>query len=102
MTKKIVTVSYGRVRGRARNYQYWEPAIYQLGFRKNGKAVWLLDHLTNYRARRSYTLAEQDAKQYAQDNSLEYLSEVRQYQDATPYDTQVRPDVVGVAKGACI
>ena len=55
-----VTVSYGRVRGKARNYPYFQPAIYKATRLKNGKIVWAYQYHLG-RARRSPKLAAQDA-----------------------------------------
>jgi hypothetical protein len=60
-TQTIVTVSYGRVRGRARRYRYFEPAVYTAHVTRDGRKLWKLADLTHCRARRSYRLAVQDA-----------------------------------------
>ena len=57
----FVTVSYGKVSGRARQYRYWQPAVYEkVNRKKDGLPVYkYLFHVGT--ARRSERLAYQDA-----------------------------------------
>lgn len=55
-----VSVTYGSVVGKARNYPYFQPALYKLHICQDGKIVWRhVAHLGI--ARRSRKLALQDA-----------------------------------------
>lgn len=80
---KCITVSYGRVRGRARRFQYWQPAVYREGRTKSGKLVWKLHSLPDFVARRSYRLAEQDAKAWGVGIGLPYFEHIRHNQPIT-------------------
>lgn len=77
-TNLCVTVSYGKVSGKAKKYQYWQPALYQIHYRKDGIAVWkYIKHLG--RARRSERLATQDAIDFHKELGAIYLEGIRQY-----------------------
>lgn len=73
---KCVTVSYGKVTGKAKNYPYFQPALYKTAKLKNGKFVWkYCGHLGT--ARRSVNKATNDAKEYAKDKLIAYIDGVR-------------------------
>lgn len=78
-----VAVSYGRVRGRARNYRYYEPVVYEAKALKDGTLVWILAYACGH-ARRSYRLAAQDAEAVAVRLDCEMLGHVRQYNRVDP------------------
>ena len=83
---ECVTVSYGQVTGKARDYQYWQPALYRHHTAKDGRLLWkYVNHWGT--ARRSERLALQDAKELADDEGLEYLANIRQWTPVKP-DTQ--------------
>ncbi len=75
---KCVTVSYGRVRGKAKNYPYFEPAVYFAKRTKDGIVKWVLDYSCGG-ARRSARLAEQDARAIAAEKNIPFIFGVRQY-----------------------
>lgn len=76
---QVTTVSYGRVRGRAKQYPYWQACLYEFRPRKSdGKmTAWLVG--TIGAAYRSEAKATLDAVNYAQANNILYHSCVRQY-----------------------
>lgn len=76
--KKCVTVSYGRVKGKASQYQYFEPCIYQQHQTKDGRKLWKLDRNCGG-ARRSLKLAEKDALELASDYNIPFLRGIRQW-----------------------
>jgi len=76
-----VTISYGKVRGGARNWRYWQPALYCKVLQKNGKLKWhYLQHLGI--ARRSRKLAMLDANNFAHQYGCPFIEGVRHYDDA--------------------
>ena len=79
---QVVTVSYGRVKGRAANWPYWQACLYEFRPRKSdGKmCAWLVG--TVGEAYRSVTKATLDAVNYAEANNITFHPKVRQY---TPY-----------------
>lgn len=74
---QCVTVSYGKVKGEAAKYPYWQPALYETQARKSdGVVTWrYVCHLG--RARRAHHLATQDAKEHAIARSLPLFDDVR-------------------------
>lgn len=73
---ETVTVSYGRVMGKAKNYPYFQPALYEKKKLKNGKIVWsYVCHLGT--ARRSVKLAEKDAIKFASERNCSFQFNVR-------------------------
>lgn len=69
---ECTTVSYGLVRGSAKKWKYWQAAKYKATRLKNGKLVWkYVEHFGT--ARRSYRLAEKEAKS----NCKLYLEDIR-------------------------
>lgn len=78
MVQYCVTVSYGKVKGRAKQFPYWQPAIYKTYQNKEGKLVWrYVQHVGT--ARRSPKLAKKDALEIANKHSYIYLDGVRQW-----------------------
>jgi hypothetical protein len=76
--QRCITVSYGRVSGKAKLYRYWEPAIYIASTRKrDGKLVWKLDYACG-NARRSERLAKMDALEIAERMRIPFVEGVRQ------------------------
>jgi hypothetical protein len=76
-------VSYGRVQGKAAQYQYWQPAIYFRHALKDGRQVWkYYDHLGT--ARRSYRLANSDARELAARLAIPCLGGIRQWTPIEP------------------
>jgi hypothetical protein len=76
LMQRCVTVSYGRVRGRARKWRYWEPAIYHEYQLKDGRIVWKLERACGG-ARRSERLAENDAHEVAKAENIPFLDGIR-------------------------
>lgn len=73
---ETVTISYGKVRGKANNYPYFQPALYEKKKLKNGKIVWsYVCHLGT--ARRSIKLAERDAINFASERNCSFQPKVR-------------------------
>lgn len=86
MTNCIITVSYGQVRGSARNYPYYQPAKYIRHTTSDGRTVWkYVEHCGT--ARRSPKLAEQDARFMAKLLGCDYLDNIRNWK---PIETEVR------------
>ena len=85
MNSFCVTVSYGRVRGRARQYPYFEPCIYKTHLTKDGRLLWKLHSLGGTRARRSYGLAVEDAIKISHEKMVPYLSGIRQWVPVNNY-----------------
>lgn len=75
---KCITISYGRVRGTAKNYTYHQPCIYEEYITKDGRKVWKLHSVVGI-ARRSFRLAKEDAKKIAYEEKIPYLSGIRQW-----------------------
>jgi hypothetical protein len=76
---RCVTVSYGQVKGNAKHYRYYQPAVYEAAARKDGIMTWRhVEHRST--ARRSTRLAEQDARALAADLGVMFLDGVRQNQ----------------------
>lgn len=82
MGKYCVTVSYGKVRGNAKNYRYWQPAMYKVVFnKKRGCLCWkYVRHLG--RARRSERLATIDAEDWSKHYKCEFDDYVRNWYKA--------------------
>lgn len=78
MENKVVTVSYGRVKGKAKSYPYYQPCIYREYTKKNGEKVWKLYRVLGI-ARRSYKLAEMDALDFCDEYDCEYRRGIRQW-----------------------
>lgn len=74
--EQCVTVSYGKVKGKAREYQYWQPAVYEVKPLKDGTLVWRYKYHTGT-ARRSEKLATQDALNLAKEKGIEYRKGIR-------------------------
>jgi len=69
---QIITVSYGKVRGKAKQYRYWQPVIYEEHKTRDGRIIYkYVSHVGI--ARRSYNLAKIDAQSY----NIPYLEGVR-------------------------
>ena len=78
MENKVITVSYGRVAGKAKSYPYHQPCVYREYTKKNGEKVWKLWRVLGI-ARRSYRLAERDALEFCSDYRCDYKSGIRQW-----------------------
>lgn len=76
----IITISYGRVRGKAKNYPYFQPCMYEEYTTKDGRKVWKLSKVLG-RARRSIRLAEKDALSYCKEYNVLYKSGIRQWKE---------------------
>lgn len=75
---RCVTQTYGKVKGTAAQYPYFQPAIYEVAQLKSGSLVWkYVNHIGT--ARRSVLLAIEDAKAYAAEIGCQYIPEVRQW-----------------------
>lgn len=74
---KCVTVSYGKVSGRAKQYHYVQPALYELIWSEQHlKYKWVyLEHLG--RTRRSDKLALNDALEYSYKYNIPYIKNIR-------------------------
>ncbi len=76
-----VTVSYGQVKGRAKNYRYYQAAKYVCGKRADGKPIWqYVAHLGT--ARRSFRLALADALEQAESLQCDFIAGIRRYNPA--------------------
>lgn len=73
-----VTVSYGRVRGKARNYPYFQPCIYGEHITKDNRKVWKLNRVLGI-ARRSANLAKKDALEIAKNRNIPFINGIRQW-----------------------
>ena len=72
----VITTSYGKVRGKAKNYPYFQAALYTDKQLKNGRYVWFyVCHLG--RAYRSIRLATIAAKNFG----YQYKENVRHLQN---------------------
>lgn len=74
----ITTVSYGRVRGKARQYPYWQACLYEYKPRKKDGELIARLVKTIGPAFRSERKAEIVAKNYATDNDIFYNRYIRQ------------------------
>lgn len=75
---RCATVSYGKVRGAAKRWRYWQPAVYEHYLSKDGLLKWkYVCHIGT--ARRSERLATEDALEYAEKKGREFLEGIRQY-----------------------
>lgn len=78
---RCLSVGYGRVRGAARGYRYFQPILYERHEQKNGRIVWkYVEHLP-IKARRSYNLAVADAIREAKERGVEYKEGVKHLND---------------------
>lgn len=73
---KIATVGYGDVRGRAKQYPYYQAKVYRDHVTRDGRRVWAHPE-TVAPARRSAAKAERDARQYAQAAGIAYEAGIR-------------------------
>jgi len=81
-----ITVSYGKVVGKARQYQYWQPALYEHYVTKEGNSIFkYVQHIGV--ARRSAKLAKLDAKRLAEE--YEYIFVENHIRNNTPMDRQI-------------
>ncbi len=75
---ECVTTSYGKVRGSASRWPYFQPATYIACRLANGKLVWrYAGHVC--RARRSRNLADRDAIEYGASHGILVLGGIRQW-----------------------
>ena len=84
MNNQCLTVSYGRVRGIAKNYPYHQPCIYeeyiiQTGENK-GKKVWKLVR-TAGPARRSLNIVYRDVKNLSKQLNIPFIEGIRQWKE---------------------
>lgn len=75
---KCITISYGRVKGKAKNYPYYQPCMYEQYITKDGRKVWKLYKVLGT-AHRSERLAREDAMKYCRQYHLAYESGIRQW-----------------------
>lgn len=81
-----ITVSYGRVRGKAAQYPYFQPCRYVAHRRRDGVMVWTLDAVLAT-PRRSTRLATEDAMSYVTED-CPFVAGVRQWAKvATPAES---------------
>lgn len=73
---RCVTTSYGKVSGKAAQYRYWQPAIYETTTTKAGTEIWAYVRHEGT-ARRSPNKAEQEARDLAASLGLPYVANVR-------------------------
>jgi hypothetical protein len=79
---ECITLSYGLVRGAAKNYPYHQPARYESRVTRDGRTVWsYVGHCGL--ARRSSRLAIRDAQALAASLGIEYRDYVRHNHAAT-------------------
>lgn len=77
-----ITVSYGLVRGEAKKWQYWQPALYKITMYKRApnaaKAIFYWKYVRHLgKARRSIRLAELDAIDLATEMKVPVLKGIR-------------------------
>lgn len=78
---ECITVSYGRVRGRAAQYPYFQPAVYRLHTTRDGRKLWRYSHHAGT-ARRSHRLANLDTAALAQSLGIPVIPGVRHWSRA--------------------
>jgi hypothetical protein len=71
-----ITVSYGRVKGVAKQYRYVQACEYRTGTLQDGTVVWKLVGTCGI-ARRSDRLAELDAREVARERDCRFLAGIR-------------------------
>ena len=77
---RCVTVSYGLVRGTAKQWRYHQPAVYRVVETKAGNLQWrYIRHAGT--ARRSYKLAERDAMKLAWKMGIPFVHGIRNHAD---------------------
>lgn len=82
---KCITVSYGQVKGKARDYPYFQPAIYESYTTKDGRKLWkYIKHIGV--ARRSVKLCEKDTVDLSRKLDLLYIKKVRHWFPIGIYD----------------
>lgn len=74
---QFIAFSYGKVKGRARSYPYYQGAVYGVRLRKSDNTLVAYYHSHVGVARRSSTLAERDIREYAEKNGLVYVGHMR-------------------------
>lgn len=80
----VTTVSYGRVRGKARQYPYYQACLYEYRPRKRDNVLIAKLISTIGEAYRSTHKAEVIARQYALENDYDFDYYVRQNSYAPP------------------
>lgn len=75
-TMQCITISYGKVKGKAKEYRYIQPALYEAKHRKDGVLTWRYLHHLGI-ARRSDKLAEKDAQEFANEYKIPLLKGIR-------------------------
>lgn len=79
---KCITVSYGRVAGKMKNYPYFQPVLYEEYTTKDNRKLWkYVDHIGT--PRRSIDLAKYDAKEISKQDSIPYIPGVRNWTPIT-------------------
>lgn len=79
---ECVTTSYGKVRGSAKQWPYFQPATYIACRLADGTLAWrYAGHVA--RARRSRDLADRDANDYARSHGILALGGIRQWSRIT-------------------
>jgi hypothetical protein len=75
--RRCVTVTYGRVKGSAKKYPYYQAATYYEHVTKDGRSVWWLENVIagTFRSR---DLAVKHAKDKAVEHGIPYLENIRQ------------------------
>lgn len=88
---RCVTISYGKVKGNATKYRYVQPALYELVINNMVYKWKYVEHLGI--ARRSDSLAEEDAHIYADRMKIPFLTNVRNHNTLTrkQYDILTSP-----------
>jgi hypothetical protein len=84
---RAFTVSYGKVKGSASRWPYFQAALYETRARKDGVVTWryLSHHAT---PRRSPQLAEADARTLATEHGIPFLAEIRHNKIVEPVTVQ--------------
>jgi hypothetical protein len=75
---QCVTVSYGRVYGKAKNYPYYQPCIYEEYITQKNEKKWKLKQVRGA-ARRSFSFALREAVIISQKENIPFLSGIRQW-----------------------
>lgn len=77
MNLKCITVSYGLVVGRAKEWTYYQPALYEMKYVKKHQ-FWRWKYITHLeKAHRSYNLTKKIAQDLCKSEKAFYLDGIR-------------------------
>ena len=73
---RAITVGYGQVKGKAKEYPYLQPILYEVKARRDGVLTWR--HVKHFGTpRRSNKLATRDAQLLAEQMGVSFLPKIR-------------------------